>query len=244
MAQTPWEHPQEYQDETWHSAQTATVRQWVFGMNDGLVATVGLVAGLTFAHSSQGIVLGATTAAILAAIVSMALGSFLATHTTVRYQTAEIEREKREIQECPDEELDEMRRIYLRYGFSAEETAMILYRFEKDHSLWLQMMLRDELGIIPETFENPWHNAGSMALAVLVGSLPPLLPNLLVSLPLQAFPWVIVLSALTAFLLGAVTTRGTSETWWRSGLLFLVIASAAAAIGMGAGQLITPLLGL
>ncbi len=234
-------HPQNYSDETWHGHGGATLRQLVFGMNDGLVATVGLVAGLIFAGSSRGVVLGATLAAIIAAVSSMALGSYLSTQAEVGYHEAQIRRERREIDEQPNEELDEMRQIYHGYGLNRQEIEIFLAHFKKDKELWLRLMLRDELGIVPESFESPWKNAGSMAFAVAAGSLPPLVPILWGASPKGVFGWILILSAVTAFGLGAVTARSTGKCWWNAGLSFLVVASIAAAIGMGAGSLIAPL---
>ncbi len=243
MAQISSIHPESYQDESWHGTHATTLRQLVFGVNDGLVATVGLVAGLTFAGAKQGTVLGATIAAILAAVVSMALGSYLSTRTEVQYHQAQVVREEREIEENPEEELNEMRQIYRGYGFSEDETQVFLNRFVQDKKLWLNLMLRDELGILAENFENPWTNAGLMALAVCMGSLPPLIPNFFSPHPQAVFLWVIMLSALTAFMLGALTGRFSHKPLWRSGLSFLVVAAIAAGIGMAAGNLIAPIFG-
>ncbi len=236
-------HPANYEDEVWHGSGGATLRQIVFGMNDGLVATVGLVAGLIFADSSKGVVLGATLAAIIAAVSSMALGSYLATQTEVGYQQAQIRRERREIVEQPREELHEMRQIYRGYGLSEPEVDIFLSHFQQDRELWLRLMLRDELGILPEAFENPWKNAGLMALAVAAGSLPPLLPVIFGAVPKHVFIWVLIFSAATAFGLGGVTARSTEQAWWRSAFSFLIVATIAAGIGMAAGSLIAPLLG-
>jgi len=222
--------------------RATTIRQMVFGMNDGLVATVGLVTGLIFSGSSRSVILAATLAAIIAAVSSMALGSFLATKTEVEYLEAQIRQESRELEEDPEQELDEMRQIYRQYGFLDTETEILLTRLKADKTLWLQLMLRDELGILPESFENPWSNAAWMALAVALGSLPPLLPILLGIEPQPALIWVISLSALTAFSLGGVTATVTANRWWRAGISFLLVATIAALIGMGAGTLIAPLI--
>ncbi len=228
-------------EKTQSGSAGAALRQLVFGMNDGLVATVGLVAGLIFAGSSKGIVLGGTLAAMIAAVSSMALGSFLSTQAEVDYQQAQIRREQREMEEHPHEELQEMRHIYHGYGMSEQEVDIFIAHFQRDKELWLRMMLRDELGIVPESFENPWKNAGLMALAVVVGSIPPLVPIVFGRDPRQVFVWVLFVSALTALGLGAATARSTGRVWWRSAISFLIVASIAAAIGMGAGSLIAPL---
>lgn len=217
------------------------LRQIVFGMNDGLVATVGLVAGLIFAGSSRGVVLGSTVAAIIAAVSSMALGSYLSTQAEVGYQEAQIRREQQDIEEKPQEELEEMQHIYQGYGMSDQEVEILLTHLQRDKTLWLRLMLRDELGIVPESFENPGKNAALMALAVAAGSAPPLLPIIIGQDPRHVLGWVLLFSALTALGLGAATARSTGRRWWRSALSFLVVAAIAAAIGMGAGSLIAPL---
>lgn len=237
------EHPDSYTNESWHGSSATTIRQVVFGMNDGLVATVGLVAGLTFARSSTHVVIIATLSAIIAAVVSMALGSYLSTQTEVHYQQAQIRREEYEIEHTPHKELDEMREIYEGYGFNQEETQMILARLSQNKKLWLNLMLRDELGIIPEEFESPWKNALEMAVAVLAGSIPPLLPEFFTSTPKSVFSLVLFLSAATAFILGAITGRTSGRIWWKSGFSFLFVAAIAAIIGMGAGSIISPLFG-
>lgn len=236
-------HPEDYTEETWHGNGGATLRQLVFGMNDGLVATVGLVSGLIFAGSPRGVVVGATLAAIIAAVASMALGSYLSTRTEIAYHRAQMRRESREIDERPQEELNEMRQIYRGYGLSESEVDIFLDHFRRDKGLWLRLMLRDELGIIPESFESPWKNAGIMAFAVALGSLAPLLPILWGSVPRHQFVWVIGLSAFTALLLGGITGRSTSQVWWRSAFAFLIVAAIASGIGVGAGTLISPLFG-
>ncbi len=236
-------HPQGYADESWHGNGGAALRQLVFGVNDGLVATVGLVAGLIFSGSSKGIVLGGTLAAIIAAVSSMALGSYLSTQAERGYQQAQMQREAREIEEHPEIELNEMREIYQGYGMTSSEIEVFLTHFKQDKRLWLNLMLRDELGITPESFESPWKNTISMALAVLGGSLPPLLPVLWSASPRAAFPWVLAFSAVTAFGLGAVTASSAGRTWWRAGWSFLFVAAIATAVGMGAGHLIAPLFG-
>lgn len=213
----------------------------VFGMNDGLVATVGLVAGLTMAGAPHALLLEAVLAAIWAAIISMALGAYLATTTEVAHQQALIRREEWELEDHPDEELEEMREIYTRYGFQPDEVQVLLTGFQRNPDLWLRLMLRDELGILPERFEHPWVNALVMALAVGIGSLPPLMPNLWMIHPRQALPVVLLLSAGFAFCLGVATSRLTGRPWWRVGATFFLVAAVATLVGSAFGPVLQQL---
>lgn len=213
----------------------ANWREIVFGMNDGLVATTGLVAGLTLTSASHAAMITATFAAVWAAMISMAIGSYLGTHSELAFQQAVVARERWELDDHPEEELEEMRTIYHNYGFSPEEVAVLLQGFQRDPDLWLRLMVRDEHGVLSETWESPIRNAVVMAIAVLAGSLPPLVPNLVFASPHQALAAVLILAAATAAGLGWVTARLTTQAPIRLSLRFLALAGAAMLLGSGMG---------
>lgn len=213
-------------------------REIVFGMNDGLIATTGLVAGLTLTGASHAAMITATLAAVWAAMISMAIGSYLGTHSEVAFQRALVDRERWELDDHPEEELEEMRTIYHNYGFSTEEVAVLLRGFQRDPDLWLRLMVRDEHGVLPETWESPLGNAFVMALAVLAGSIPPLLPNLVLASPQHALVAVLILAAVTAVGLGWFTARLTTQVPIRLSLKFLALTSAAMILGSGMGGFI------
>ncbi|MCL4521698.1 MAG: VIT1/CCC1 transporter family protein [Firmicutes bacterium] len=213
-------------------------REIVFGMNDGLVATTGLVTGMTLTGASHLTMITATLTAVWAAMISMAIGSYLGTHSEVAFQQAVVARERWELDDHPEEELDEMRVIYENYGFSPDEVAVFLRGFQRDPELWLRLMIRDEHGVLPETWESPISNALVMALAVLAGSIPPLLPNLVISSPQHSLPWVLVLAGVTAIGLGWFTARLTSQRPLRLALKFLALAAAAMLLGSIMGGLL------
>jgi VIT1/CCC1 family predicted Fe2+/Mn2+ transporter len=207
-------------------------------MNDGLVATTGLVTGMTLTGASHLTMITATLTAVWAAMISMAIGSYLGTHSEVAFQQAVVARERWELDDHPEEELDEMRVIYENYGFSPDEVAVFLRGFQRDPELWLRLMIRDEHGVLPETWESPISNALVMALAVLAGSIPPLLPNLVISSPQHSLPWVLVLAGVTAIGLGWFTARLTSQRPLRLALKFLALAAAAMLLGSIMGGLL------
>ena len=213
-------------------------RDIVFGMNDGLVATTGLVTGLTLTGSSHLAIELAAITAVWAAMISMAIGSYLGTRSEVAFQSALVDRERWELDDHPDEELEEMRNIYHDYGFQPEEVKVILSAFLRDPELWLRLMVRDEHGVLPETWESPSGNAIVMAIAVMAGSLPPLIPNLVLASPHEALWAVLVLAAATALGLGWFTARLTSQRPWVLALHFLGLAAAAMLLGSGMGGLI------
>lgn len=231
-------HPRDYHQEPWHSARGASLREAVFGVNDGLVATLGIVAGVTASRLGHLHVVLAALVSVAAAVVSMALGSYISTRSEIDFYTSEIGRERREIQEAPEHEMQEIAEIYEDYGFSPEEIAIFQRRFAQNHDLWLEFMLRDELGILQERMENPISNALTMAAAVFVGSMPPVIPYLLTPSTGTALKIAIALSACAAFVLGVLKAKVANGTWWKSGFQFLGVAAIAAAIGIGIGDIL------
>jgi vacuolar iron transporter family protein len=231
-------HPRDYHGETWHSDYGSLLREAVFGVNDGLVSMLGIVAGVTASGLGHVHVVIAALVAAIAATVSMALGSYLSSRSENDFYASEIERERREIEELPEHEMQEIDEMYTEYGFAPDEVEMIKRRFAQNHELWLEFMLRDELGIIRSREERPVRNALVMAAAVLVGSMPPVLPFLFFGSTGTALRVAVVLSALAAFGLGVLKSRLAKGTWLGSGLTFLLVAAVAACIGIGVGDLI------
>src|SRR4030066_1200878 len=91
-------HPhKKYYDEDWHTPEGRQIREVVFGMNDGLVSTVGFVAGVTGAISESRMVLLTGMASIMAGAISMAMGGYLASKSQKEFFEKELERERREI---------------------------------------------------------------------------------------------------------------------------------------------------
>ena len=67
-----------YHDEDWHTPKGRQIREVVFGMNDGLVSTVGFIAGVTGALGESRLVFLSGMAAITAGAVSMFIGAYMA----------------------------------------------------------------------------------------------------------------------------------------------------------------------
>jgi VIT1/CCC1 family predicted Fe2+/Mn2+ transporter len=237
-------HPRDYHGETWHSEYGSVLREAVFGINDGLVSMLGIVAGVTASGLGHLHVVMAALVAAIAATVSMALGSYLSTRSQNDFFASEVERERRELEEMPEHEMAEIDEIYSGYGFAPDEVAIFKRRFAQNHELWLEFMLRDELGIMREQSEHPVRNAAIMAAAVLLGSLPPVLPYLLLRSTHGALELAFVLSGAAAFALGVLKSRLAKGTWWGSGLMFLAVAAVAATVGIGVGDVVPHLFGL
>ncbi|MGH7829065.1 MAG: VIT1/CCC1 transporter family protein [Candidatus Binatia bacterium] len=231
------EEAQRHHHEDWHTPKGRAIREIIFGMNDGLVTTVGFLAGVTGSIAESRYILLAGMAEIVAGAVSMSIGGYLATKSQREFFHSEIEREKWEIEKMPEKEAQEIRDIYGGMGFTSPEQEMIVDRVTSDKEVLLRFMKREELGLIDEHLDEPMAVAVIMGLSFLVGSLPPILPYFFIRDPHSAV-WVAILaSVLFLFFAGAAKTRLTKVNPLRSGLETTILGIFAAAVGYLLGWL-------
>lgn len=233
-------HPlKKYHDESWHTPEGRAIREIVFGMNDGMVTTIGFIAGVTGTLANTLYILLAAIAGLVAGAISMFFGAYLSTKSQKEFFEKEIEREKREIKEMPDKEREEIREIYTEMGFKENEVEMIVNRVTSDEKLWIRFMLREELGIIEEQIDPPLKTASIMGISFLVGAFPPLIPYFFINEVWKAFYLALGISVVVLFGIGVGKTYVTGTKWYKSGLEILTIGSFAVVIGYLIGLLVS-----
>src|ERR1041385_8406627 len=131
--------PKSHHQET-HFTQTAIVRDIVIGMSDGLTVPFALAAGLSSAVTSNGIIITAGLAEIVAGSIAMGLGGYLAGKTEVEHYNSELKREYREIKEFYEVEKKEVRDIFAQYGLSEKSQREIVDELAKDDDKWVDFM--------------------------------------------------------------------------------------------------------
>lgn len=223
---------------SFHKPNARSIREVVFGVNDGLVSITGLVVGVTASNMPSHLIVVAGLAALAAAAIAMGLGAYLSTAAQNEYFAAEKAREFREVHEVPHEERQEVETILRRKGFTEEEVQIVTRRLMSDIEQWVDFMMKEELGIVMDTLDSPWSSGGVMTLAVILGSLPPLIPYWIFPQTSVALHWALVLVVLAAFGLGVLKARVARTVWWRSGVQFTVAAGIAIAVGITVGHLI------
>lgn len=226
-----------------HTPRARSIREVVFGVNDGLVSITGIIVGVTSSRLSSNQIIISGLAAVIAAAVSMGLGQYLSTVAQNEYFLAERKREYREVSEVPHEERAEVESIFRRQGFNADEVKTLTARITSDADRWVDFMMKEELGILLDSLDNPWSSSVVMALAVIAGSVAPILPYLLIPNANVAEIWAIVFAIVVAFGLGVLKAKVAKSSWWRSGLQFLLVTAAAVVIGVLGGHLLRLLFG-
>lgn len=157
------------------------IRAAVLGANDGILSTASLAIGVAAASVSREPLILATLAGLVAGALSMAAGEFVSVSSQTDVEKADIEREKVELRETPEFELQHLADIYIKRGLK-KETAFLVAKEFTEHDA-LAAHIRDELGINKISQAKPIQAAFASGSAFTVGGLLPLLVVLF--LPLQ-----------------------------------------------------------
>src|SRR4051812_48189959 len=116
----PAEPLKRFHDEAWHTPQGRLVRELIFGLNDGVISTIGFLAGVTATLGDGHTIALAGIAAAIAGASAMGMGAFVSSKSQRAFFQAEIAREAWEIEHMPDHEREEIREIYARHGFTPD----------------------------------------------------------------------------------------------------------------------------
>jgi len=227
-----------FHDEAWHTPQGRLVREIIFGLNDGVISTIGFLAGVTATLGDvRTIALGGIAAAIAGA-VAMGVGAFVSAKSQRAFFRAEIAREAWEIENMPDHERQEIRDIYERLGFAPEEIEIIVRRVTSSPELWLRVMSREELGLAEEVFDSPVRVGIVTSLAYQIGALVLLAPYALASSARDAFGMAAAIAVVTLLATGAGKTWVTKENPVRASLELAGLGLLACVIGLVLGWLV------
>ncbi|HET9017229.1 MAG TPA: VIT1/CCC1 transporter family protein [Thermomicrobiaceae bacterium] len=209
----------------------------IYGANDGLGAIFGLVAGVAGANVGSRYILVAGVAGAVAAAVSMGSGAFLAARSEREVHEAEVARERREIEEDPAEEKEELSLFYQLKGFSEDEANRMAERMSQDESRFLGALASEELGLSEERLPNPTTSMLSAMISTGVGAIVPVLPFFFMT-GWTAVIVAAVISLAGHFAVGAAKSLVTIRSWWASGLEMTLIGVVVGVVTYGVGFLI------
>ncbi len=214
------------------------LREIVFGLNDGLVTTLVFIMVASAIAQSHTTLLLIVVSEVMAGGVSMALGGYLAARTERDVLAHQIETERQEIQQEPEEERAELRAIYRRKGLSGPLLDHVVAHQTANDERWLRALVHDELGIMGDIEVRPWRQGAQIGLSFVLGGIIPALP---VIVGLQGH-WMqgvaYVLTAATAMILGSVKARYSTRGPLRNGLEFLAIVTGGTLAGVVIGILL------
>ena len=214
-----------------------TLREAVFGVQDGLISTLGALTGIAAGTRDAKAVVVAGFVIIVVESLSMAAGSYLSSKSQREYLERLLKEEEEEIIRNPEGERQEIVDMYRLRGFTDPEIDMIARRLMSNPKLLLEDMAHKELGISPTSLEEPLGNAFVMGTTYVAGGLIPVLCYL--ALPIQtALPVSIGGTFAALFLFGGLKGRIVQQNWWRSGLEMVSVAGMAALAGWLIGRVV------
>jgi VIT1/CCC1 family predicted Fe2+/Mn2+ transporter len=227
-----------------HFTATAAVRDIVIGMSDGLTVPFALAAGLTGAAAvaahGNAIIVTAGLAEIAAGSIAMGLGGYLAAKTDTQHYESERDREVRETAEIPDQEEEEVAKVFRGYGLADEHVAAVVGAIRSEQKRWVDFMMRFELGLEEPDPSRAARSAATIAASYVAGGLIPLAPYMAMSEIATAL-WVSVGVTLAAlFVFGGVKGHFTGVKPWRGGLQTVTVGGLAAAAAFFIARWISP----
>jgi VIT1/CCC1 family predicted Fe2+/Mn2+ transporter len=212
-----------------HFTASATIRDIVIGMSDGLTVPFALAAGLSGAVGSTGVVVTAGLAEVAAGAIAMGLGGYLAAKTDAEHYLSERRREYREIEELPQQEQQEVADVFRDYGLSEEHVGPVVSAISANPDRWVDFMMRFELGLEEPDAGRARASALTISLSYVAGGLVPLVPYMLLDAMSQALWSSVAVTIVALFIFGYVKGRFTGLAPLRGGWQTVIIGGLAAA---------------
>jgi vacuolar iron transporter family protein len=219
------------------SSIIGTIREVVFGMEDGMVSTLGAITGIAAATQDYFTVLLAGFVVVSVESISMAVGSYISSKSKRAIDERKLFEETEELHNFPVEEKKELVGMYLEDGWTEELAVQMAEQASQNKELFLKEMAYRELKIFPDGLEDPLKNGIFMGGSYIIGGFIPLVPYLFFSIQI-ALPISIICTLCALFALGAWVTKYSKRSWVKAGLEMVALAGVAALVGFGVGQLI------
>ena len=221
-----------------HFTSSAVVRDIVIGMADGLTVPFALAAGLSGAVDGTRIVVVAGLAEIAAGSIAMGLGGYLAAKNDIEHYASELKREEREVVERTADEEEEVREILETYGLQKVQADPIIAHFKANPKIWVDWMMRFELGLEPPDPSRALKSAATIALSYIAGGLVPLAPYMLFPVASTALLYSVAATLIALFAFGYMKGTFTGTHPFQSAFRTTLIGGLAAAAAFGIAKAI------
>ena len=220
----------------------SSVREIVFGMQDGVLTTAGVLCGLSGAVSDHKQVVLAALASTAAGALSMGAGAYLGGHAETEIVSAELQQARRESEAHPYVIQESLLEQLSKEGLSRDSAYRVVKLLSTSPNALISTAEEKVYGLASGLLANPVTDGIVMGVAFMVGALVPLLPYFFIQSGRQGLVAALGATATVLFIVGYF------EGWmshraqrWRSGIRFMAIAMSAAAAGYLIGLAISPL---
>lgn len=183
------------------------LRAAVLGANDGIISIASLAIGVATASATREPIMLATVAGLVAGALSMAAGEYVSVSSQTDIEEADITREKKELEQMPDEELRILAEIYQQRWLQPQTALQVAKELTAADALWAHV--RDELGINAISKAHPLQAAFASGAAFSIGGILPFLVTLLAPIDQMEY-WLYGSTLLFLIILWTVSAK----TWW------------------------------
>lgn len=180
------------------------LRAAVLGANDGIISISSITIGVAAASVTRQPIIIATVAGLVAGAVAMSAGEYVSVSSQTDIEKSDIEREAKELQEMPEEELQILAQIYERRGLKKETALQVAKELTEFDALGTH--IRDELGINEISQANPLQAALASGASFTVGGILPLVVTLLAPVKSMHY-WLYAFTILFLIILGIISAK-------------------------------------
>lgn len=189
------------------------LRAAILGANDGILSTASIIIGVAAAATTRESIVLAGIAGLVAGALSMAAGEYVSVSSQSDIETADLKREQQELDEYPEEELQELAKIYSNRGLTPELSLEVAKQLTQHNAL--EAHARDELGINDISQAKPLQAAFASGAAFIFGGILPIIVALYVELN-HMIVFQYSFSILFLAFLGAVAAKTGGSSVWKS----------------------------
>jgi len=222
----------------WHNESAGQyLSDIVFAANDGIITTFAVVAGSAGAGLDPAVVIILGMANLLADGASMGLGNYLGKKSEKGYIRQLKKKEAWEIEHVPEQEREEIRKIFAQKGFQGTDLDRVIEILTSDKKVWVDTMLKEEFGIIDDDESSPARHSWVTFIAFAIAGVLPILPYFIITTG-NLFAISIMTTAITLYVVGALRYKFSDSNWWVAGLEMLFVGGIAASIAYYVGDIL------
>ncbi|CAO3629616.1 unnamed protein product [Mucor hiemalis] len=165
----------------------------------------------------------------------MGLGGYLAARSEIEHYRTERLREQREVEECPQDEEDEIVEILEPYGLDSDTIQPLIEKLKADPEKFVDFLMKFELNLEMPDPRRSWISALTIGLSYFIGGLIPLLPYVFIENSINALYVSVAVTFLTLLIFGYIKSRLVNPNgaiWGAIQTLLIGAVAAGASFGI------------
>ncbi len=217
------------------------LKDFVYGGMDGVVTTFSVISGVMGAKLSPTIILIMGFANLFADGFSMAIGNIMSVRTEKELYEMEKKRETEETKKFPEEEIEDIRKIYRKKGFSGRLLDDVVKVITSKRRVWVDTMMKEELGLSVDNTDLKKSSLITLISFMSMGVIP-----LLSYIALQLFNIdeavanmvSVDMTLFTLFIIGSIKGKMVKKSMFKSGMEVMAVGGIAATVAYLTGYIL------